>query len=90
MAADRGLSKNPPILEVHQMRYDKSAYISARPDRYDVLRLAWTQKPEHFSDEREFRVHFQFSFASLIGYPSIYELLIGRQLEYCEIFELCT
>ena len=90
IAADDKLSQNPPTLEGDKVRYDKGMYISARPDRDDVLRLAWTQKFEHFSGEQEFRYHFQFSFVSLIGSPAIYELPIGRKLEYCEIFELGT
>lgn len=87
MTADRGLSKNPPVLEADQVRYNKDAHFLARPNRDDELRLAWSQKPACFSDELEFRYHFQFGFVSLIDSPTIYEVSVGRKLDYCQIFE---
>ena len=85
ISSDVKLHQNPPCLEASPVRYDKGAYIGEVSDLREIQLLGWTQKPPSYSDEREYRLQFWFSFCELIGSPEHYAIQTKRSLSYCEI-----
>lgn len=82
---DPKLQQNPPEVDCGPVRYDYGMEAASTDDIEQHRRWACLQKPERYSDEREYRFWFWFSFAELIGKPSHYSVVVPHALDYCDI-----
>lgn len=79
------LSRDPPVLEYAHVRYDKGALLEKRLPIKERQLLGWQQKPEKFSDELEYRLHFPIQAKLPSGPTDHLSITVGEALCYCTV-----
>ena len=88
MQNDERLNVNPPCLEAEKVIYDKFYHYPRKPKKSKMNRLRWSQKPNNFSPEREYRIHFQTCTVEPISKDETYYIQLKEPVKYCEILEV--
>ena len=87
-----GLLRDTPVVECHEVVYNKGEPASDEPDHFKRTRLNFTQKPRSFSDEYEWRFaavdNRLFDRENWIVADDYYDVLIGKRLSYVTLIKL--
>jgi hypothetical protein len=82
-----GILRATPVVECYRVAYNKGDQVETEPDHFARTRLSFTQKPNSFADEYEWR------FASIDSrvagerdlVTEVYDVVIGHALPYASL-----
>ncbi len=80
---NKTLSELGTTLDYSMVSYTKNTYLGALT-REELLRLGWSQKPDAFKSEHEFRIRFWADNTLVVNNDKLI-LCVGRKLDYCEL-----